>query len=116
MFCPRALSLLTASAFLALSGSIAWAEQGMVLVMQGDGSLVASTPQQDFARNYNDGVGQGSASDALSLFGQHGEETGDDDGSFRVAAILDFRQAMWVIVAIAGIAAAPTIVAAIWSN
>jgi type IV secretion system protein VirB2 len=30
--------------------------------------------------------------------------------------ILDFRQALWVVVAIAGIAAAPTIVAAIWSN
>ena len=29
--------------------------------------------------------------------------------------ILDFRQAMWVIVTIAGIAAAPTIVYAIWS-
>lgn len=28
---------------------------------------------------------------------------------------LDFRQAMWVIIAIAGIAAAPTIVASIWS-
>ena len=28
--------------------------------------------------------------------------------------ILDFRQALWVLVAIAGIAAAPTIVAAIW--
>ena len=30
--------------------------------------------------------------------------------------ILDFRQAMWVVVAIAGIAAAPTIVSAIWSS
>ena len=30
--------------------------------------------------------------------------------------ILDFRQAMWVLVAIAGIAAAPTIVAAIWTT
>lgn len=30
--------------------------------------------------------------------------------------ILDFRQALWVVVAIAGIAAAPTIVAAIWST
>ena len=28
--------------------------------------------------------------------------------------ILDFRQALWVLVAIAGIAAAPTIVTAIW--
>jgi len=30
--------------------------------------------------------------------------------------ILDFRQALWTVVAIAGVAAAPTIVAAIWSN
>lgn len=30
--------------------------------------------------------------------------------------ILDFRQALWVVVAIAGIAAAPTIVAAIWAS
>lgn len=30
--------------------------------------------------------------------------------------ILDFQQALWVVVAIAGIAAAPTIVAAIWTN
>ncbi len=30
--------------------------------------------------------------------------------------ILDFRQALWVVVAIAGITAAPTIVAAIWST
>ena len=29
---------------------------------------------------------------------------------------LDFRQALWVLVAIAGIAAAPTIVAAIWTT
>ena len=30
--------------------------------------------------------------------------------------ILDFRQALWVVFAIAGIAAAPTIVAAIWTT
>ncbi|MCA0948444.1 TrbC/VirB2 family protein [Salipiger pacificus] len=30
--------------------------------------------------------------------------------------IIDLRQAMWVLVGIAGIAAAPTIVAAIWSS
>lgn len=30
--------------------------------------------------------------------------------------ILDFHQALWVVVAIAGIAAAPTIVAAIWTT
>jgi type IV secretion system protein VirB2 len=30
--------------------------------------------------------------------------------------ILDFRQAMWVLVGIAGVAAAPTIVSAIWAG
>lgn len=30
--------------------------------------------------------------------------------------ILDFRQALWVVVGIAGIAAAPTIVAGIWTT
>ncbi|SFQ68588.1 type IV secretion system protein VirB2 [Roseivivax halotolerans] len=30
--------------------------------------------------------------------------------------IIDLRQAMWVLVGIAGIAAAPTIVAAIWTS
>lgn len=29
--------------------------------------------------------------------------------------ILDFRQALWTVVAIAGVAAAPTLVAAIWN-
>ncbi|MCA0948443.1 MULTISPECIES: lytic transglycosylase domain-containing protein [Roseobacteraceae] len=58
----------------------------MVLVMEGDGSLRASTPQTNFSRNYNDGVGQGSASDELMLFGGR-EEEAEEDGSFRVAAI-----------------------------
>ncbi|MBM1691172.1 lytic transglycosylase domain-containing protein [Sulfitobacter geojensis] len=39
----------------------------MVLVMESDGSLTASRAQSSFARNYNDGVGQGSASDALAI-------------------------------------------------
>ncbi|WP_339115650.1 lytic transglycosylase domain-containing protein [Thioclava sp. GXIMD2076] len=58
----------------------------MVLVMEGDGSLRASSPQTNFSRNYNDGVGQGSASDELMLFGGR-EEEAEEDGSFRVAAI-----------------------------
>ena len=41
----------------------------MVLVMQGDGSLRASTSQSSFARNYNDGIGQGSASEELAILG-----------------------------------------------
>ena len=40
----------------------------MVLVMESDGSLTASQAQDNFARNYNDGVGQGSAADALAIF------------------------------------------------
>ncbi|MFV1630803.1 lytic transglycosylase domain-containing protein [Phaeobacter sp. JH20_18] len=58
----------------------------MVLVMNGDGSLSESTSQGNFARNYNDGVGQGSASDGLQLFGQGAEEA-PSDGSFRVASV-----------------------------
>lgn len=39
----------------------------MVLVMESDGSLSASQSQNQFARNYNDGVGQGSALDSLTI-------------------------------------------------
>ena len=39
----------------------------MVLVMENDGSLTPSAPQTSFARNYNDGVGQGSALDRLTI-------------------------------------------------
>ncbi|WP_093744138.1 lytic transglycosylase domain-containing protein [Sulfitobacter delicatus] len=59
----------------------------MVLVMEGDGSLRPSTPQTNFARNYNDGVGQGSASDELMLFGRDRDAAEEEDGSFRVAAV-----------------------------
>ena len=46
--------------------------------MEGDGSLRASTPQTNFSRNYNDGVGQGSASDELMLFGGREEEAEEE--------------------------------------
>lgn len=39
----------------------------MILVMESDGSLTASQSQNRFARNYNEGVGQGSAADALVI-------------------------------------------------
>jgi hypothetical protein len=42
----------------------------MVLVMESDGSLTPSRSQDRFAQNYNDGVGQGSASDALAILGE----------------------------------------------
>ncbi|MBO6853811.1 MAG: lytic transglycosylase domain-containing protein [Marivivens sp.] len=42
----------------------------MVLVIESDGSLTPSQSQNSFARNYNDGIGQGSASDDLPIFGE----------------------------------------------
>ena len=42
----------------------------MVLVMESDGSLTPSPSQDSFARNYNDGIGQGSAADELAILGE----------------------------------------------
>ena len=42
----------------------------MVLVMESDGSLTPSRSQDSFARNYNDGIGQGSAADELAMLGE----------------------------------------------
>jgi len=44
----------------------------MVLVMGSDGVLSPSRAQTSFARTYNDGVGQGPASDELRIFGENG--------------------------------------------
>ena len=55
----------------------------MVLVMEGDGSLIPSRSQSSFARNYNDGIGQGSASDGIAIFG---EVEAEQEG-VRVAAL-----------------------------
>ena len=41
----------------------------MVLVMESDGSLTPSRSQDSLARNYNDGIGQGSAADELAILG-----------------------------------------------
>lgn len=57
----------------------------MVLVMESDGSLTASQSQDQFARNYNDGVGQGSAANGLTLFGDVEDEAAVDE--VRVAAL-----------------------------
>lgn len=57
--------------------------------MNGDGSLSESSSQENFTRNYNDGVGQGSAADGLQLFGQQVDEpdqAATADG-FRVATV-----------------------------
>ena len=67
------------------------ASQGMVLVMQGDGSLTQSTSQDNFARNYNDGVGQGSASDGLELLGQQEDDTEPTAEGFRVTTVAPQR-------------------------
>src|SRR6056297_1571804 len=42
----------------------------MVLVMESDGSLTPSRSQSGFARNYNDAIGQGSASDGIAILGE----------------------------------------------
>ena len=42
----------------------------MVLVMGSDGSLTPSRSQDNFARNYNDGIGQGSAAEELAILGE----------------------------------------------
>jgi soluble lytic murein transglycosylase-like protein len=49
----------------------------MVLVMESDGSLIPSRSQNSFARNYNDGIGQGSASDDLTILGEQIAEQDD---------------------------------------
>lgn len=56
----------------------------MVLVMESDGSLIASQIQNSFARNYNDGVGQGSAADALAIFDEPDTAAAEET---RIAAI-----------------------------
>jgi soluble lytic murein transglycosylase-like protein len=46
----------------------------MVLVMESDGSLTPSQSQNSFARNYNDGIGQGSTADGLAILGETASE------------------------------------------
>jgi soluble lytic murein transglycosylase-like protein len=50
----------------------------MVLVMESDGSLTPSRSQDSFARNYNDGIGQGSAADELAILGEDEPDTEPD--------------------------------------
>ena len=54
----------------------------MVLVMESDGSLTASQSQDQFARNYNDSVGQGSAIDGLTIIGDAEDEAAIEAVSF----------------------------------
>ena len=65
----------------------------MIFTMESDGSLRPSQPQDRFARNYNDGIGQGDANAPLTIFGDSGaaandgNDTGTSDESFRVAVV-----------------------------
>ncbi len=60
----------------------------MVFTMESDGSLSPSSSQDTFARNYNDGVGQGDPDAPLHIFGDSGKAAHEpEDGTFRVAAV-----------------------------
>ncbi|MEY1557943.1 lytic transglycosylase domain-containing protein [Yoonia sp. R2331] len=56
----------------------------MVLVMESDGSLTPSRSQDSFTRNYNDGIGQGSAADELAILGE--TDLGSDEIQVSVLA------------------------------
>lgn len=58
----------------------------MVLVMGSDGSLTPSRSQSIFARNYNDGIGQGSAVDPLAILGKPRNEAVPDKARFSTRA------------------------------
>ena len=53
--------------------------------MENDGSLTPSDPQTSFARNYNDGIGQGSATEPLALLAPISYAV--DTEAVRVAAV-----------------------------
>jgi soluble lytic murein transglycosylase-like protein len=60
----------------------------MVFTMESDGSLSRSSSQDSFARNYNDGIGQGDPDAPLHIFGDSGKAAHEpEDGTFRVAAV-----------------------------
>ena len=43
--------------------------------MESDGSLTPSCSQSSFARNYNDGIGRGSAAEGLTILGKRAAES-----------------------------------------
>lgn len=57
----------------------------MVLAMESDGSLTPSRSQSGFTRNYNDGIGQGLASDGLAILGE--TEAAPKPDALRFAAL-----------------------------
>ena len=91
-YLKRKTATATASAFLLLIAPHAATAQ-MIFTMESDGSLRPSQPQDRFARNYNDGIGQGDANAPLTIFGDggaaanDGNGTGTSDESFRVAVV-----------------------------
>ena len=58
----------------------------MVLVMESDGSLRASQSQGQFARNYNDGIGQGSVFNDLIIFGDAEDQAAVEEIRFAAVA------------------------------
>ena len=84
---------LSKASFLVFLFAASAAPAQMIFTMESDGSLTASHSQDSFARNYNDGIGQGNADAPLNIFGgddaaaMDDSETIAEDGSFRVAAV-----------------------------
>lgn len=98
MYCPtkllrqtnlRILTHSSVAAFILTASPVH--AQGMVMVMNGDGSLTQSESQDTFTRNYNDGIGQGSAADGLALLGQPEQAAPTGDGDFRVTSVAPSR-------------------------
>lgn len=60
----------------------------MIFTMEGDGSLSQSNSQETFARNYNDGIGQGDPDAPLHIFGEdRAAERESNDGTRPVATV-----------------------------
>lgn len=90
--CPKRKAATATASLLALLIAATAAPAQMVFTMESDGSLTASQSQERFARNYNDGIGQGDPDAPLSIFGtertaETGQSRDGSDGSFRVAAV-----------------------------
>lgn len=58
----------------------------MVLIMESDGSLTPSRSQDSFARDYNDGYGQGSTFGGLAILGE--AETASEPDALRLATLI----------------------------
>lgn len=86
----RKTTTATASAFVLLLAAHSAAAQ-MVFTMESDGSLSASRAQSTFARNYNDGIGQGDPDRPFYVFGSESEasetEADRESESFRIASV-----------------------------